>query len=60
MNSYQQRNVGLPIRRNPARTYAVSIIIAILMAAASVTGLLYRAVIYPTEDLLQSLYPMMW
>ena len=34
--------------------YALSLIIAILMAAASVTGLLYRAVIYSTDDLLQS------
>jgi hypothetical protein len=54
MNTNQERNTSLPIRRNLTLIYALSFIIAILMAAASVTGLLYRAVIYPTNDLLQS------
>ena len=54
MNTNQKRNASLPIRRNLALIYALSLIIAILMTAASVTGLLYRAVIYSTDDLLQS------
>ena len=54
MNTNQEHNTSLPIRRDLTLTYALSFIIAILWAAASVIGLLYRAVVYPTEDLLQS------
>ena len=54
MNTELERNDGLPIRRNLTPVYALSLIIAILMAAASVTGLLHRAVIYPTDELIQS------
>jgi len=54
MNTNHERNTSLPTRRNLTLIYALSSIIAILMAAASVTGLLHRAVIYPTDDLLQS------
>jgi len=54
MNTNQERNTSLPTRRNLTLIYALSFIIAILMAAASVTGLVHRAVIYPTDDLLQS------
>ncbi len=54
MNTNQERNTSLPIRRNLTLTYALSFIIAILMAAASVAGLLYRTVIYPTDELLRS------
>jgi hypothetical protein len=54
MNTNQERNASLPIRGGLALTYAISFIIAILMAAASIAGLLYRTVIYPTDDLLRS------
>ena len=54
MNTNQERNANLPIRRNLALTYALSFIVAILMAAASAAGLLYRTVIYPTDELLRS------
>ncbi|MFQ5812327.1 MAG: hypothetical protein ACE5I2_03930 [Anaerolineae bacterium] len=54
MNTNQECNASLPIRRNLTLTYALSFIIAILMAVASITGLLYRTAIYPTNDLLQS------
>jgi len=54
MKTTQERDAGLPVRRNLAQIYALSLMTAILMAAASVIGLLYRAVIYPTDDLLQS------
>jgi hypothetical protein len=37
--------------------YALSIIIAVLMAVASITGVLYRVRVYPTDDLLQSFVP---
>jgi len=54
MNTNQERNVNLPISRNLTLAYALSFIVAILMAAASAAGLLYRTVVYPTDDLLQS------
>jgi hypothetical protein len=57
MNTNQKHNTGLPIRRNLTLTYAFSLIIAILMAAASVAGLMYRTIIYPTDELLQSFVP---
>ena len=53
MNTNQERNANLPIRRNITLTYALSFIIAILMVAASVAGLLYRTVIYPTDEMLR-------
>jgi hypothetical protein len=37
--------------------YILSFIIAIFMAAASIAGLLYQTVIYPTDELLQSFLP---
>jgi len=52
MNTNQERNARLPIRRNLTLAYIFSLIIAILMAAASIAGLLYSAVIYPTDELL--------
>ena len=54
MNANQGRNVSLPIRCNLTLTYALSFIIAILMAAASVAGLMYRTIIYPTDELLRA------
>jgi hypothetical protein len=57
MNVSQERNTSLPIRRNLTLIYLLSVIIAILMAAVSITGLLFRAIIYPTDDLLQSFVP---
>jgi hypothetical protein len=57
MNTGQERNPILPIRHDLASLYALSFIIAILMAAASVAGLLYRTVVYPTDELLRSFVP---
>ena len=57
MSTNQQRSASLPIRCNLTLAYAFSFIIAILMAAASIAGLLYSAVIYPTDELLQSFMP---
>jgi len=54
MNTNQEHNTSLPIRRNLTLTYAFSLIIAILMAAASVAGLMYRTTIYPTDELLRT------
>ena len=57
MNTNQERNASLPIRRNLTLAYALSVVIVLLMTAASVAGFLYRTVIYPTEELLQSFIP---
>ena len=54
MNTNQERNTNLPIRCNPTLIYALSFIVAILMVTASIAGLLYPTVIYPTDELLRS------
>ena len=53
MDADQERRAGLPIRRNLGLIYALSFIIAILMAATPVTGMLYCSVACPTDDLMQ-------
>jgi len=45
---------SLPVRGNLAPAYVASLAIAILMAIASVAGLLYPTIIYPTRDLLRA------
>ena len=57
MDTNQEHNASLPIRHNLTLVYIFSLIIAILMAAASIAGLLYPAVIYPKDELLQSFMP---
>jgi hypothetical protein len=57
MNTDQERNASLPIRHNLTLASAFSLIIALLMAAASIAGILYPTVIYPTGELLQSFMP---
>ena len=47
----------LPTRRSLGQIYALSTLIALLMAAASVSGLLYGDVLYPTDALYQSFVP---
>ena len=54
MNASPERNASLPISRDLTLIYALSFIIAILMAAASAVGLMYRATIYPTDELLRT------
>jgi hypothetical protein len=57
MNANQERNASLPLRRNLTLMYTLSFIITILMAVASVAGILYQTIIYPTDELLQSFLP---
>ncbi|HUT15266.1 MAG TPA: hypothetical protein VMY98_03375 [Anaerolineae bacterium] len=54
MNTNQEHDTSLPIRGSLTLTYAFSLIIAILMVAASVAGLMCRAIIYPTDELLRT------
>jgi len=57
MNTKQCLSIDLPLRRNLTPIYVLSFTISILMAAASIAGILYRSVIYPTDELLQSFVP---
>jgi hypothetical protein len=57
MNTTQEHSNNLPISGNLALAYAVSLVIALLMAAASTAGCLYGADVYPTDELLQSFMP---
>jgi hypothetical protein len=57
MNTSQARYDGLPLRRNLTLIYALSILIAGLMAAASIAGIVFKSIIYPTDALLQSFLP---
>lgn len=44
----------LPITRDLTLVYLLSLIVALIIAVSSVVGLLFRAVIYPTSELLLS------
>ena len=57
MDTSQAPDSGLPTRRPLTLIYALSLVIALLMAAASLLGLLYRTVTYPADDLAQSFVP---
>jgi len=57
VNTEQIRSANLPVRGNLTLAYIISLAIAILMAIASVAGLLYPATVYPTRDLLRSFLP---
>lgn len=54
MNMDHEHGAGLPIRRGLAPVYASSLAVALLMAVASIAGLAYSAVIYPTDELLRT------
>ena len=47
----------LPIKGNDTVALAISLVIAALTAVASLAGLLYRASVYPTDELAQSFVP---
>lgn len=55
MNTNQY--INLPIRGNLALIYASSFLIAILMAVVSVSGLLFRDILYPTDELVRTFVP---
>jgi hypothetical protein len=57
MNPDRARGATLPITRDLTLIYAVSLLIALLMATASVAGLLVRTATYPTEELVRSFVP---
>ena len=57
MNTGQAQDTHLPVRRSLDLIYVLSAIIALLMAAASFAGLLVRATVYPTDELVQAFVP---
>jgi hypothetical protein len=57
MNTYQYHPIDLPLKGNITLIYIFSFLAAILMTFASIGRLLYRAGIYPTEELIQSFVP---
>ena len=57
MNTAQAQDTHSPVRRSLTLVYALSVSIALLMAAASVAGLLVRATVYPTDELVQAFVP---
>lgn len=54
MNTNYERYGNLPLKGNPSLLYIASLLIAILMTIASVAGLRYRTLIYPTDELIQT------
>ena len=47
----------LPVKGKLSLIYGASFLIAILMTIASIAGLRYRAVIYPTDELVRTFVP---
>lgn len=45
---------ALPVKRDLALVYALSSLVALLMAAASAAGILFRTTVYPSEELLRT------
>jgi hypothetical protein len=57
MSVSHENYVSLPIRYSLTPAYVLSLLIALLLAAASAGGILYRDIVYPTEELLQGFLP---
>jgi hypothetical protein len=57
MDTNQGNRIDLPDKGRLLLLHATSFLIAILMAGVSVAGLRDRAVIYPTEELVQTFVP---
>ncbi|HEX2993315.1 MAG TPA: hypothetical protein VHP14_00735 [Anaerolineales bacterium] len=57
MNTFQDHNVNWAIKCPLSLNYAISLIIAVLMAVVSIAGFQYRTAIYPTEELRQAFVP---
>jgi len=54
MNTNQYCSASLPIKGNLAPQYALTLLIALLMAVVSAAGLQYRTVLYPSDELIQA------
>jgi hypothetical protein len=52
-----EHDTQLPVRRSLTVIYAFSLLIAVLMAAASVAGLAYTSAVYPADELVRAFVP---
>jgi hypothetical protein len=52
------QSASLPITRDLSPTYAVSLVVALLVAVAAIAGLLFRTTIYPTDELILAYLPV--
>ncbi len=57
MDANRNNKFILPVKGRLSLIQAASLLIAILMAAASIAGLRYRTFIYPTEELVRAFVP---
>ena len=57
MNASQTHGAGLPVRHDLTWMYALSLVVAVLLAAASVAGLVFRAGVYPADEFVRSFVP---
>lgn len=57
MNTFQDHKVNWAIKGSLSLNYAISLIIAVLMAVASIAGFQYRTAIYSTDELRQAFAP---
>jgi len=55
--SGESRPAGLPITHDLTLGYILSLMVALIMAVASIAGLLYHRVLYPADELLLSFLP---
>jgi len=54
VKKYNVHDFNLPVKGKPSLIYASSLLSAILMTVVSVAGLRYRAIIYPTDELIRT------
>jgi len=57
VNTNQHAAKYFPTKRSLRLIYAISALITVLVATASIVGLLYRTSIYPSEELLEAFVP---
>jgi len=57
MNSTHKQNAGLPVNHDFKLAYLISLLIAVMMTAASVIGITNQSTIYPTDELRQTFMP---
>ena len=58
VGSTASRQAGLPVKHDLRLAYTLSLLLALLMAAAAVAGLLFRPAIYPTEEVFLAFAPV--
>jgi hypothetical protein len=54
MNTHNNPQTTLPVKGKLTLLYILSFLIAILMTVASVAGIRYRALVYPTDELIRT------